>query len=81
MKVLVAIAFTLALVWAAPRASAAVDATDEPAITRVADTEPLPPRSAAEDASGPNVLDLSLFGIVALGVAGLFWIRRHTSEL
>jgi hypothetical protein len=28
-----------------------------------------------------SALDLSLFGIIALGVLGLFWIRRHTSEL
>jgi len=25
--------------------------------------------------------DLSLFGILALGIIGLFWVRRHTSEL
>ena len=29
----------------------------------------------------PSALDLSLFGIISLGVLGLFWIRRHTSEL
>ena len=28
-----------------------------------------------------SALDLSLFGIISLGVLGLFWIRRHTSEL
>ncbi len=25
--------------------------------------------------------DLSIFGVISLGVIGLFWIRRHTSEL
>lgn len=30
---------------------------------------------------GVSALDLSLFGIISLGVIGLFWIRRHTSEL
>ena len=35
------------------------------------------------DATQPvaSALDLSLFGIISLGVIGLFWIRRHTSEL
>ena len=35
------------------------------------------------DANRPvaSALDLSLFGIISLGVLGLFWIRRHTSEL
>lgn len=32
-------------------------------------------------ATGASLLDLSLFGVIALGVLGLFWIRRHTSEL
>jgi len=25
--------------------------------------------------------DLYLFGVISLGILGLFWIRRHTSEL
>ncbi len=25
--------------------------------------------------------DLYLFGVISLGIIGLFWIRRHTSEL
>jgi hypothetical protein len=46
----------------------------------------LPP-SAQHHATEPDasprtsLLDLSLFGVIALGVLGLFWIRRHTSEL
>jgi hypothetical protein len=34
-------------------------------------------------AAGPvtSAHDLSLFGILALGIIGLFWVRRHTSEL
>lgn len=41
------------------------------------------PRSADLDTAAPtaSALDLSLFGIITLGVLGLFWIRRHTSEL
>lgn len=34
-----------------------------------------------QNESGVSALDLSLFGIISLGVLGLFWIRRHTSEL
>ena len=25
--------------------------------------------------------DLSIFGVISLGIIGLFWIRRHISEL
>ena len=34
-----------------------------------------------EMAPAASTLDLSLFGVITLGVLGLFWIRRHTSEL
>ena len=29
----------------------------------------------------PAWLDLSLLGVITLGIIGLFWIRRHTSQL
>jgi hypothetical protein len=32
-------------------------------------------------AGTPSMQDLSLFGILGLGIIGLLWIRRHTSEL
>jgi len=32
-------------------------------------------------ASSPSIQDLSLFGVLGLGIIGLLWIRRHTSEL
>ena len=40
-------------------------------------------RSSEQDSAVANApaLDLSLLGIISLGVLGLFWIRRHTSEL
>ena len=40
-------------------------------------------RASERDSATPvaSALDLSLFGIISLGVLGLFWIRRHTSEL
>jgi hypothetical protein len=31
--------------------------------------------------STASAQDLSLFGVISLGIIGLFWIRRHTSEL
>lgn len=39
------------------------------------------PRQVSNQPPGVSALDLSLFGIISLGVIGLFWIRRHTSEL
>lgn len=41
------------------------------------DTPPL----ANPGSNGISAQDLSLFGVISLGVIGLFWIRRHTSEL
>ena len=39
-------------------------------------------RTAANShAHGISAQDLYLFGVISLGVIGLFWIRRHTSEL
>ena len=32
-------------------------------------------------APGVSAADLYLFGVISLGILGLFWIRRHTSEL
>lgn len=59
-----------------------------PAVTRASPDEdklatnlPSSERPHIAESSGASLLDLSLFGIIALGVLGLFWIRRHTSEL
>lgn len=41
-------------------------------------TAPLKQQDPTPNASA---LDLSLFGVISLGVIGLLWIRRHTSEL
>lgn len=41
----------------------------------------LPSGNLKDQPPGASAQDLSLFGIISLGVIGLFWIRRHTSEL
>jgi hypothetical protein len=28
-----------------------------------------------------SVQDLSIFGVISLGILGLLWVRRHTTEL
>lgn len=35
----------------------------------------------SDQPAATSALDLSLFGIISLGIIGLFWIRRHTAEL
>jgi hypothetical protein len=39
------------------------------------------PLSRQSAATATSAADLSLFGILALGIIGLLWVRRHTSEL
>ena len=39
------------------------------------------PLNAQSPAAATSAADLSLFGILALGIIGLLWVRRHTSEL
>lgn len=39
------------------------------------------PLDRQDSATGVSALDISLFGVISLGIIGLFWIRRHTSEL
>jgi hypothetical protein len=39
------------------------------------------PSKSQDPTPNASALDLSLFGVISLGVIGLFWIRRHTSEL
>ena len=36
---------------------------------------------AARSGLQASAQDLSLFGVLALGIIGLLWVRRHTSEL
>jgi hypothetical protein len=37
--------------------------------------------SAGLQNASASAQDLSLFGVLALGIIGLLWVRRHTSEL
>ena len=37
--------------------------------------------SQSSAATATSAADLSLFGILALGIIGLLWVRRHASEL
>ena len=39
------------------------------------------PRVPVTAGNTTSAQDLSLFGILALGIIGLLWIRRHTAEL
>lgn len=39
------------------------------------------PDTKSESSSVTSAADLSLFGILTLGIIGLLWVRRHTSEL
>ena len=41
--------------------------------------QPESPAAMAAATSSP-AQDLSLFGIMALGIIGLLWVRRHTAE-
>ena len=40
-----------------------------------------PQASARSNSQPASAQDLAIFGVIALGVIGLLWIRRHTSEL
>jgi hypothetical protein len=53
-------------------------AEDIPSNNMSSDTAML---ETTDQAPSASALDLSFFGVIALGVIGLFWIRRHTSEL
>lgn len=44
------------------------------------DSSSMIPAKLSDQPPGASALDLSLFGIISLGIIGLFWIRRHTAE-
>lgn len=86
MKLLATIILILLITVMPSPGMGAVSTTDERAlpedITSIMPiTENRPATGLNEQAPVASALDLSLFSIISLGVLGLFWIRRHTSEL
>ena len=82
MKIVAASALVLLLAFAPLGASAAEKPAASDNIASIL-PESADRRGPEHDSAKPiaSALDLSLFGIISLGVLGLFWIRRHTSEL
>ena len=82
MKIIPAIALVLQLAFTPIAANAAEDPATPDNMANILPDLDGPP-AAANDRSAPaaSALNLSLLGIISLGVLGLFWIRRHTSEL
>lgn len=57
-----------------------VDHSRDPVVSPAARTVNYPDTSNGS-INVTSAADLSLFGILALGIIGLLWVRRHTSEL
>ncbi len=73
--------YTATALLLAALAGAAHGASDGDAqVTPLTDPETVV-ATDAERQSQASALDLALFGVIGLGVLGLLWIRRHTSEL
>ena len=82
MKIIAAIALVLLVAFTPIGVSAADDrATAEKLANILPDYDGSLASPMDRTAPAASALDLSLFGIISLGVLGLFWIRRHTSEL
>ena len=50
----------------------------DPAVRKTARTQP---SGVVTRETGSRVQEMALFGLIGLGILGLLWIRRHTSEL
>ena len=82
MKIIPAIALVLLLALTPIAANVAEDPATPDNMTNILPDSDGPPAAPNDrSAPAPSALDLSLLGIISLGVLGLFWIRRHTSEL
>ncbi len=82
MKIFAATALVLYLLLTPIGASAADERVTPENITSILPkSEAARPSELDSPTPAASALDLSLFGIISLGVLGLFWIRRHTSEL
>ena len=82
MKTLAASALVLLLAFTPMGVSAKEDPAAPDNMARML-PESTDGHAPEHDGTAPiaSALDLSLLGIISLGVLGLFWIRRHTSEL
>lgn len=61
--------------------SATSSSPDSSSVSPVDLTNNLSPIDAKTTPIVASPQDLSIFGVISLGIIGLFWIRRHTSEL
>jgi len=59
----------------------AVDHSRDPVVSSAAARTVNYPDTSNGSINVTSAADLSLFGILALGIIGLLWVRRHTSEL
>lgn len=87
MRVSAALILIAVLTGAMPAATAAA-AANGPANNVTSLTEVTleggshaPTGDAASTEPRTTVQDIAIFGLISLGVLGLLWIRRHTSEL
>ena len=73
--------FSLALPGAGALAMQETSLAENILTTNLPDKEAEPATEPARALPEVSTADLSLFGVISLGIIGLFWIRRHTSEL
>lgn len=77
-------AFIRALILIVALAAAPVGALAEAPVDHAPAMEPGDPSAGAEtgpESADPAFQTLSTLGALALGVLGLLWVRRHTSDL
>ena len=73
--------FSLALPGAGALAMQEATLAENILTTNLSDKEAEPASEPTHALPEISIVDLSLFGVISLGIIGLFWIRRHTSEL
>lgn len=56
-------------------------AQEEETLTNIVSNSDALPAEVRAQPTGNSAVDLSLLGVISLGIIGLFWIRRHISEL
>ena len=82
MKILSTSLLLLALNLGPFAATSSVAATADEGMTALApESEAMTIVELTDQPQAASAVDLSLFGVISLGIIGLFWIRRHTSQL